>query len=151
MIERHEFDTETAVNGTEPQTRVIMMLPRHEFPWREWLDALRQSARAKIAAWLLAGAGIGLAAGLAAGWLLWPVEWTNISYTNLEPQRQTAVIETLADLYAYNQESNAIMRIAGEWPEAAGLACDLASHETDRIRQIQYIGLAYRLNGEGCK
>lgn len=171
MLERNNFETEMApaTNGCErqrpsleqavqregdnkPLRMVWLAAPRQgSRRWREWLEQLRRSARAKIAAWVLAGTGLGLAAGLVIGWIIWPVEWTNVPYAWLEPQRQTAVIETLTDLYAYNQNSNAIMRVAGEWPQAAGLACQLAAQESDPIRTIQYIGLAHRLNGRGCE
>lgn len=154
MLDRHELDaTPEQVPNADNQQRPAMMMfaPRPQSqPWRQWLETLRQSARARLLAIVTASVGIGLGAGLTVGWLIWPVEWSNISYRELEPHRQTAVIETLTDLYAYNQNSNAIMRVAGEWPQAAGIACQLAAESGDPIRRIQFIGLAHRLNGEGC-
>jgi hypothetical protein len=56
----------------------------------------------------------------------------------------------LADLYAFDGNSERVKEALGNWPEADQAICQLASESTDPAESTRLISLAAVLNGEGC-
>jgi hypothetical protein len=121
--------------------------PSHQSYWSDFIAWIRALDRQAAAFGFVAGLIIGLP---ILGWWLWPVVWVNAGFQDLEPSRQTILVETMADLSAYSPATNRITQIIHGWEDADQIACNLASQETDQSERIRLLALAYRINGVGC-
>ena len=94
---------------------------------------------------------IGLVIGLVVlGWGLFPVQWTDVPYTMLGDDEKVVLLDLASDLNAYNPQSERVINLAQKWGEIDDLACATAELETDPVRKVQLMALAYRINGKGC-
>ena len=94
--------------------------------------------------------GIGL--GLYYGWIIAPVEWTNITYSNLRPSDKVLLLDLATDLSVYDADNAALLELQNKWSEVDELACYVAnSGQVDSEEQIKLTYLAYRINQKGCE
>jgi hypothetical protein len=137
MKKRHEFvikGTMATATATPPATKKRLA----------WLTNKR------IRPYLISFV-FGLIIGLVVlGWWLIPVQWTAVPYDLLGDNEKSILLDMASDLNAYNQASPQVQRLAQEWGEVDGLACAAAEQEPDPARRIQYMALAYHINGRGC-
>lgn len=99
--------------------------------------------------WGIGLAAAGLAIGLLVGWVLWPVQWTDVSYPYLGVREKAAIVEAASDLNAYDTTSPAVTRLMHGWASDS-VACQLAAQTDDANERMRLISLAYRINGNGC-
>lgn len=111
------------------------------------LEWLLRNGRQSFIIGLVAGLFIGL---VVLGWWLFPVQWTAVPYDLLGDNEKAILLDMASDLNAYNQASPQVQRLAQEWGEIDDLACAAAEQEPDPARRIQYMALAYHINGRGC-
>jgi len=93
--------------------------------------------------------GIGL--GLYYGWIISPVEWTSITYSNLQPEDKALLLDLATDLIVYDANNPALIDLQNRWAEVDELACYAAnSGQVGTEQQIKLTYLAYRINNQGC-
>lgn len=94
--------------------------------------------------------GIGL--GLYYGWIISPVEWTSITYSNLQPEDKALLLDLATDLIVYDANNPALIDLQNRWSEVDELACYVVnSGQVDTEQQIKLTYLAYRINQKGCE
>lgn len=94
--------------------------------------------------------GIGL--GLYYGWIVAPVEWTNITYQNLRAADKALLLELATDLSVYDANNPRLLELQNRWSEVDELACYVVnSGQVDTEEQIKLTYLAYRINQKGCE
>jgi hypothetical protein len=94
--------------------------------------------------------GIGL--GLYYGWIIAPVEWTNITYQNLQPEDKALLLDLATDLSVYDANNAALVQLQNRWSEVDELACYVvASGQVSSEDEIKLTYLAYRINQKGCE
>lgn len=140
---------EVEFSGVAPQPRLTLRL----------LDVSPIVERVKEALWQywlgLAGAAVGVGIGLYIGWVAWPVEWTQITFTHLEKGNQVVAVEVMADLNAYGdgRPSASLLRMAAQWSGVESVACGMATNAIegeDYEQAARFIGLAYSIAGDAC-
>ena len=95
---------------------------------------------------------IGVIFGLTYGWVINPVEWTGMSYTELTPADKGLLIQVASDLHAYNPDSQQVQELRTRWPELDELACFAAKNQvTDNAEKTRLVSLAYKINQKGCE
>ena len=93
--------------------------------------------------------GIGL--GLYYGWVVSPVEWTHITYSNLQAADKALLLELATDLSVYDASNPQLLELQNRWPEVDELACSVvASGQVSDEDKIKLTYLAYRINNRGC-
>jgi hypothetical protein len=92
--------------------------------------------------------GIGL--GLYYGWIISPVEWTSITYSNLQPEDKALLLDLATDLSVYDANNPALVELQRRWPELDTLACFVASGDVTEDEKIKLVYLAYQVNQKGC-
>jgi hypothetical protein len=94
--------------------------------------------------------GIGI--GLYYGWIIAPVEWTNITYQNLQAADKALLLELTTDLSVYDANNPRLLELQSRWSEVDELACYVVnSGQVDTEEQIKLTYLAYRINQKGCE
>ena len=94
--------------------------------------------------------GIGL--GLYYGWVISPVEWTNITYSNLQPADKALLLDLATDLSVYDANNPRLLELQNRWSEVDELACYVVnSGQVDTEEQIKLTYLAYKINQKGCE
>ena len=94
--------------------------------------------------------GIGL--GLYYGWIIAPVEWTNITYSNLQPVDKVLLLELATDLSVYDASNPQLLELQNRWSEIDELACSVVSSgQVSDEDEIKLTYLAYRINQKGCE
>jgi len=94
--------------------------------------------------------GIGL--GLYYGWIVSPVEWTHITYSNLQAADKALLLELATDLSVYDATNPQLLELQNRWSEVDELACYMvASGQVSDEEQIKLTYLAYRINRKGCE
>ena len=94
--------------------------------------------------------GIGI--GLYYGWVINPVEWTNITYSNLQPSDKALLLDLATDLSVYDANNPALVDLQNRWSEVDELACYVAnSGQVSNEDEIKLTYLAYRINQKGCE
>ena len=94
----------------------------------------------------------GIALGLYYGWVINPVEWTNITYSNLQPADKALLLDLATDLSVYDANNAALVDLQNRWSEVDELACYVANNgQVDAEEQIKLTYLAYRINQKGCE
>ncbi len=94
----------------------------------------------------------GICVGLYYGWIIAPVEWTNITYQNLQPADKALLLDLATDLSVYDADNAALIDLQNRWSEVDELACYVAnSEQVDTEEQIKLTYLAYRINQRGCE
>jgi hypothetical protein len=94
--------------------------------------------------------GIGL--GLYYGWVINPVEWVNITYSNLQPEDKALLLDLATDLSVYDANNAALLELQTKWAEVDELACYVvASGQATPEDEIKLTYLAYRINQKGCE
>ena len=118
----------------------------------EWLNSLRHQARAIIAAKLAALFSLGVAAGLVYGWIIDPVQWTGATLSQMPDPTKIVLVESLADLTAYNPNSLRLAQVSTQWDaaEMAYIACWLRSQGDDDAAGARFEYVAVRLTGANC-
>ena len=94
--------------------------------------------------------GIGI--GLYYGWVVSPVQWTNITYQNLQAADKALLLELATDLSVYDANNPRLLELQNRWSEVDELACYVvASGQVSDEEQIKLTYLAYRINQKGCE
>lgn len=94
----------------------------------------------------------GIALGLYYGWMINPVEWTNITYQNLQSADKALLLDLATDLSVYDANNPALVDLQNRWSEVDELACYVAnSGQVDTEQQIKLTYLAYKINQKGCE
>ena len=94
--------------------------------------------------------GIGL--GLYYGWVISPVQWTNITYQNLQAADKALLLELATDLSIYDANNPRLLELQNRWSEVDELACYVVnSGQVNTEEQIKLTYLAYRINQKGCE
>jgi hypothetical protein len=94
--------------------------------------------------------GVGL--GLYYGWIVNPVEWTNISYQHLQPADKALLLEVATDLSIYDASNPQLLELQNRWPEVDELACSaVASGQVSPEQELELTYLAYKINQKGCE
>lgn len=94
--------------------------------------------------------GIGL--GLYYGWVVSPVQWTNITYQNLQAADKALLLELATDLSVYDANNPRLLELQNRWSEVDELACYVVnSGQVGTEEQIKLTYLAYRINQKGCE
>ena len=94
--------------------------------------------------------GIGI--GLYYGWIIAPVQWTNITYQNLQAADKALLLELATDLSVYDANNPALVDLQNRWSEVDELACYVAnSGQVSNEDEIKLTYLAYRINQKGCE
>jgi len=79
------------------------------------------------------------------------VEWTGITYSNLQPEDKALLLDLATDLSVYDANNPALIDLQNRWSEVDELACYVAnSGQVDTEQQIKLTYLAYRINNQGC-
>jgi hypothetical protein len=95
---------------------------------------------------------IGICLGLIWGWVIDPVEWTGMSYTELTPEDKGLLIQLASDLSAYDPGNPAVIELNNRWGELDQLACFVANNQVaDESERIRLVSLAYKVNQRGCE
>ena len=93
--------------------------------------------------------GIGL--GLYYGWVVSPVQWTNITYQNLQAADKALLLELATDLSVYDANNPRLLELQNRWSEIDELACYVVNNgQVDTEEQIKLTYLAYQINNQGC-
>jgi hypothetical protein len=111
------------------------------------LEWLLKNGRQSFAIGLAVGLVIGL---VILGWWLFPVQWTDVPYDLLGTEEKAVLLEMASDLNAYGPASERVQDLAARWGEIDDLACAAAGQEPDPARRVQFMALAYYINGHGC-
>lgn len=94
----------------------------------------------------------GIALGLYYGWIIAPVQWTNITYSNLQPSDKALLLDLATDLSVYDTNNSALVELQNRWSEVDELACYVAnSGQVSDEDEIKLTYLAYRINQKGCE
>ncbi len=94
----------------------------------------------------------GIALGLYYGWIIAPVEWTNITYSNLQAADKALLLELATDLSVYDATNPQLFELQNRWPEVDELACSvIASGQVTDEDEIKLMYLAYQINQKGCE
>jgi hypothetical protein len=94
--------------------------------------------------------GIGI--GLYYGWIIAPVQWTNITYQNLQAADKALLLELATDLSVYDANNPRLLELQNRWSEVDELACYVVNNgQVDTEKQIKLTYLAYRINQKGCE
>lgn len=101
---------------------------------------------------LIAGLFIGLVAGLAFAWLVWPVEWTDADVCALHPVDRAELIEGAADLYAFSGNATQAQRTFDcdrpeEREEIVNEICRMAGASVDWGREARLTALVQAIGG----
>lgn len=130
------------VEATEPNVTALAI--------KSLVQATIQGVSKRTLAVICLVCGIGL--GLYYGWIVSPVEWTNITYSNLQPADKALLLDLATDLSVYDANNPALVDLQNRWSEVDELACYVAnSGQVDTEQQIKLTYLAYKINQKGCE
>jgi hypothetical protein len=96
----------------------------------------------------IAGWAIGL---FIFGWLIWPVEFAGADPEILAEDDQAIYLNALADLYAFDSNSDRLDQAFATWPDAGQAICSLAATTVNGAQASRLEALASEVNNDqGC-